>query len=83
MEELANPMTPALAAGAGVSAGMGSLLDPLLITFVLVVNAFIGGVQRLGAQRALRTLRSSAAVPIRVRRDGAEVTPAERGARRG
>ncbi|GAA1255915.1 hypothetical protein GCM10009609_18880 [Pseudonocardia aurantiaca] len=74
MEELANPMTPALAAGAGVSAGMGSLLDPLLITFVLVVNAFIGGVQRLGAQRALRTLRSSAAVPIRVRRDGAEVS---------
>jgi cation-transporting ATPase I len=74
MEELANPMTPALAAGAGVSAGMGSLLDPLLITFVLVVNAFIGGVQRLGAQRALRTLRTSAAVPIRVRRDGAEVS---------
>jgi cation-transporting ATPase I len=73
MEELANPLTPALAAGAGVSAATGSILDPLLITTVLAVNALIGGVQRVGAQRALRTLRHSSASRVHVRRGEAEV----------
>ncbi|GAA3050959.1 cation-translocating P-type ATPase [Pseudonocardia yunnanensis] len=73
LEELANPLTPALAAGAGVSAATGSILDPLLITTVLAVNALIGGVQRVGAQRALRTLRKSSAARVHVRRGESDV----------
>ncbi|MEN3268047.1 MAG: cation-transporting P-type ATPase [Pseudonocardia sp.] len=73
IEELANPLTPALAAGAGVSAATGSILDPLLITIVLAVNALIGGVQRVGTQRALRTLRHSSASRVHVRRGESEV----------
>jgi cation-transporting ATPase I len=72
VEELANPITPALAAGAGVSAAGGSIVDPLLITGVLAVNALIGGMQRVGAQKALRTLLHSSAAPVRVRRGESE-----------
>ncbi|MCE3551353.1 cation-translocating P-type ATPase [Pseudonocardia sp. RS11V-5] len=72
MEELANPVTPALGAGAGISAAMGSLLDPLLILGVLAVSALIGGGQRVGAQRALRTLRHGTATRVRVRRHDSE-----------
>ncbi|MFR9805493.1 HAD-IC family P-type ATPase [Pseudonocardia sp. RS010] len=72
VEELANPVTPVLGAGAGISAVTGSLLDPLLILGVLAVNGLIGGVQRVGAQRALRTLQRSSAVRVRVRRRGGE-----------
>lgn len=76
MEELANPLTPALATGAGLSASTGSVLDPVLIGLTLGLNALIGGVQRLGAQRSLRELTQTSAAPIRVRRNGreAEVT---------
>jgi cation-transporting ATPase I len=35
LEELANPLTPALAAGAGISASTGSALDALMISTVL------------------------------------------------
>ena len=71
-EELANPLTPVLATGAGLSAATGSALDALLITTVVVVNALIGGVQRVTANRALRTLRSTSVQPVRVRRAGVE-----------
>jgi cation-transporting ATPase I len=73
VEELANPITPALAAGAGVAAAGGSIVDPLLITAVLAVNALIGGVQRVGAHKALRTLGRSSAARVRVRRGESEV----------
>ncbi|HEY0690391.1 MAG TPA: HAD-IC family P-type ATPase [Kribbella sp.] len=76
MEELANPVTPTLAAGAGLSASAGSILDPLLISAVLGLNALIGGVQRLDAQRALRTLTRSSAIPVTVRRQGRQGTAA-------
>jgi cation-transporting P-type ATPase I len=68
LEELANPITPALAGGAGVSAATGSLLDPLLIITVLAVNALIGAAQRVSAQRALRTLRRHSASRVSVKR---------------
>ncbi|MCE0763239.1 HAD-IC family P-type ATPase [Pseudonocardia kujensis] len=72
MEELANPITPALGAGAGISAATGSFLDPLLILGVLAVSALIGGGQRVGAQRALRTLHRGTATRVRVRRRDSE-----------
>ncbi|WP_449066605.1 P-type ATPase, partial [Planomonospora algeriensis] len=69
-QELANPLTPALAAGAGMSALIGSVLDALLIGGVTVVSAFVGGAQRVRADRALRRLTEDSAVPVRLRRPG-------------
>ncbi|HEX2301243.1 MAG TPA: HAD-IC family P-type ATPase, partial [Pseudonocardiaceae bacterium] len=73
-EELANPLTPALAAGAGISASVGSAVDALMITGVLGVNALIGGAQRLGAERALRALGNDSAALVRLRREGVHST---------
>ncbi len=69
-EELANPLTPALGAGAGLAAAVGSTLDAALIGGVVVVNSLVGGVQRLGADRAVRQLAEHASVPVRLLRDG-------------
>lgn len=71
-EELANPLTPALAAGAGISASVGSIADAVMISGVLGVNALIGGAQRLRVDRALRELGDTSASQVRLRRDGAQ-----------
>jgi cation-transporting ATPase I len=68
LQELANPLTPALAGGAAVSAAAGSLIDPLLIATVLVLNGLIGGAQRVRAQHSLGALRQATATLVRVRR---------------
>ncbi|MFD0742629.1 HAD-IC family P-type ATPase [Phytohabitans flavus] len=73
-EELANPLTPALAAGAGLSAAVGSTLDAALIAGVVLINSIVGGVQRLGADRAVRQLARHASVPVPLLRDGERVT---------
>ncbi|MDP9862727.1 MULTISPECIES: HAD-IC family P-type ATPase [Streptosporangium] len=73
VEELANPLTPVLAAGAGVSAVVGSVSDSVLIGTVLVVNALIGGGQRFAADRALHRLTESVAARVRLRRPHASV----------
>ncbi|OUC95602.1 cation-translocating P-type ATPase [Streptosporangium minutum] len=72
-QELANPLTPVLAAGAGVSAVVGSLADSALIGTVLIVNALIGGGQRFAADRALHRLTEAVAVRVRLRRPHANV----------
>ncbi|WP_182884384.1 cation-translocating P-type ATPase [Microbispora sp. H10885] len=68
VEELANPLTPALATGAGISAMVGSMLDAVLIGGVMIVNAFLGGVQRFKADQALHRLTESTEVLVRLRR---------------
>lgn len=72
IEELDNPLTPALAAGAGVSAVMGSIMDAALISAVLGGNAVMSGFQRVRADRALRRLVDLSAVRVRLRRPGEE-----------
>jgi cation-transporting ATPase I len=72
LEELANPLTPALASGAGMSAASGSISDAALIGTVMGVNALIGGIQLVGADRALRRLLDASAVRVRLRRGGTE-----------
>jgi cation-transporting ATPase I len=67
-EELANPLTPALAAGAGISALVGSVLDAVLIGSVMMINALLGGVQRSRVDRALNRLTEATAVRVRLRR---------------
>ncbi len=54
--ELHDPLTPVLAVGSAASAILGSVLDALLVVGALDLNALIGGVQRLRAERALSGL---------------------------
>ncbi|MFG1948390.1 HAD-IC family P-type ATPase [Nonomuraea sp. NPDC048826] len=68
VRELANPLTPVLAAGAGLSAVVGSVLDAGLIGGVMVTDAVLGGAQRRGADRALHRLSDLTTVTVRVRR---------------
>jgi cation-transporting ATPase I len=69
-DELAGPLTPALTAGAGVSASLGSIADAMMIMFVLGLNAVIGGAQRVAANRELRQLLDTSALRVRLRRNG-------------
>jgi cation-transporting ATPase I len=68
VKELANPLTPVLAAGAGLSAAFGSVLDTVLILGVIGVDALLGGAQRRRTGRALRRLTATTAVRVRMRR---------------
>ncbi|WGD43397.1 cation-translocating P-type ATPase [Streptomyces cathayae] len=70
VEELANPLTPVLAIGGGVSAALGSVLDAVLIGGVLGVDALVGGVQRQQADSAAERLVEATSVRVRVRRPG-------------
>ena len=72
LEGLANPLTPALATGAGMSAVSGSVTDAALIGAVMMADAIVGGIQRVGADRALRRLIDESAVRVRVRRGSEE-----------
>ncbi|QTD96839.1 cation-translocating P-type ATPase [Streptomyces cyanogenus] len=54
--ELQDPLTPVLAVGSAASALLGSVVDALLVVGALDLNALVGGVQRLRAERALSGL---------------------------
>ncbi|MBD0840591.1 cation-translocating P-type ATPase [Streptomyces sp. TRM68416] len=54
--ELDDPLTPVLAVGSAASAILGSAVDALLVVGALDLNALVGGVQRLRAERALSGL---------------------------
>lgn len=69
-EELANPLTPILAIGGGISAALGSVLDAVLIGGVLGVDALVGGVQRQQADQAAERLVEATSAQVRVRRPG-------------
>ncbi|WP_406077832.1 HAD-IC family P-type ATPase [Micromonospora sp. NBC_00858] len=72
VDELANPLTPVLAAGAVLSASFGSLVDAALVGGVVGGSAMIGAVHERNTERSLAELLSRSAVTARVRRDGAE-----------
>lgn len=71
-QELANPMTPILSAGAALSAMVGSVADAALIGGALGLNAGIGGVQGYRTERAVLALERREERPVRVVRDGQE-----------
>ncbi|MFJ1967547.1 HAD-IC family P-type ATPase [Streptomyces sp. NPDC087903] len=50
--ELDDPLTPVLAVGSAASAILGSAVDALLVVGALDLNALVGGIQRLRAERA-------------------------------
>ncbi|MFY1688947.1 HAD-IC family P-type ATPase [Plantactinospora sp. WMMB782] len=72
VEELANPLTPVLAGGAGLSAAVGSMADAALVGGVIGLTALIGAAHRVNTERSLTELLSRSAVTARVRRDGTE-----------
>ncbi|GAB3270717.1 cation-translocating P-type ATPase [Sinomonas notoginsengisoli] len=71
-EELNNPLTPILGAGAALSAAIGAVVDAGLVAAVALASAVIGGVQRSRTDRALEDLLSKSALTARVLRDDAE-----------
>lgn len=74
-DELFNPLAPMLAAGAGLSAAVGSFGDAAMVGGVVVLNSLIGGVQRFRTERRIRELSRAARRRALVRRgsDVAEV----------
>lgn len=54
--ELDDPFTPVLVVGATAQALLGSAVDAFLVITAVAVNALVGGVQRLRAERALSAL---------------------------
>ncbi|MEU4476683.1 HAD-IC family P-type ATPase [Micromonospora sp. NPDC023966] len=72
VDELSNPLTPVLAAGAVLSATFGSLVDAALVGGVVGGSALIGAVHQHNTERSLAELLSRSAVTARVLRDGAE-----------
>ncbi|WBB78297.1 heavy metal translocating P-type ATPase [Micromonospora sp. WMMD882] len=72
VDELANPLTPVLAAGAALSAAFGSLVDAALVGGIVGGSALVGAVHQRNTERALAELLSRSAVTARVRRDGVE-----------
>jgi cation-transporting ATPase I len=73
VEELANPMAPILAVGAGLSILAGAFTDAALVTATLAVNGVFGGAQRYHIEKALRQLSRTEERKIRLRRDGAVI----------
>lgn len=71
--ELMNPLTPLLAAGAGLSAVVGSLDDAALVASVVGLNALVGGVQKFNTERALKRLERHEVVRATVLRRGTPV----------
>ena len=59
--ELANPLTPVLALGAGLSAAVGSATDAALVGGVVVANAAVSGGQRVRTELSIAT-------PLRMQR---------------
>ncbi|MER6530166.1 cation-translocating P-type ATPase [Streptomyces sp. NPDC001508] len=55
-DELHDPLTPVLAVGSAASAILGSVVDALLVLGALDLNALVGGIERLRAERAVSGL---------------------------
>jgi cation-transporting ATPase I len=69
-EELFSPLAPLLAAGAGLSAAVGSIADAAMVGSVVGFNAFIGGVQRFSTEQKLQNLARTDRRRAIVRREG-------------
>ncbi|MGR4880798.1 HAD-IC family P-type ATPase [Streptomyces sp. LARHCF249] len=72
VEELSNPLTPILAAGAALAAAVGSRTDAALVAAITASSALVGGFQRVRTDQALAELFARSAIGARVRRAGRE-----------
>ncbi|MFF3336289.1 HAD-IC family P-type ATPase [Streptomyces sp. NPDC002888] len=75
--ELDDPLTPVLAVGSAAEAILGSVVDALLVVGALDLNALVGGVQRLRAERALAGLFAQQKQKARVAEEDARDSAAE------
>ncbi|MGW1608103.1 HAD-IC family P-type ATPase [Streptomyces sp. NPDC002285] len=73
--ELDDPLTPVLAVGSAAEAILGSMVDALLVIGALDLNALVGGVQRMRAERALSGLLAKQKQKARVTTEEAESQP--------
>jgi cation-transporting P-type ATPase I len=73
LAELANPLTPILGVGAGLSALAGSAVDAAIVSSLIGINTLVGGFQRLHTERAVGALLRASAQESVVRRDGRDV----------
>lgn len=69
-DELFNPLAPLLAAGAGLSAAVGSTADAVMVGGVVFLNAIVGGVQRFSTEQKLQALARTERRRATVRREG-------------
>lgn len=69
-DELFSPLAPLLAAGAGLSAAVGSVMDAAMVGGVMGFNAVVGGLQRFVTERKLRLLARTDKRRAIVLRDG-------------
>jgi cation-transporting ATPase I len=78
VDELSNPLTPVLVAGAGLSAAVGSVVDAALVGGVVGLSSAVGAAHRVATERSLAALLARSAVTARVRRAGSTtVLPAD------
>ncbi|KUL40810.1 cation-translocating P-type ATPase [Streptomyces regalis] len=73
--ELDAPLTPVLAVGSAAEAILGSVVDALLVVGALDLNALVGGVQRMRAERALSGLLAKQKQKARVTTEEPEPEP--------
>ncbi|MFF4357392.1 HAD-IC family P-type ATPase [Streptomyces sp. NPDC001604] len=73
--ELDDPLTPVLAVGSAAEAILGSVVDALLVVGALDLNALVGGVQRLRAERALSRLLAEQKPKARVTEEETSTEP--------
>lgn len=74
LDELRNPLTPLLAAGAGLAAVTGSFTDAILVAGVTGANTVIGASQRLRTEVQLDRLLRASVLAVTVRRGGQGMT---------
>ncbi|HMJ11419.1 MAG TPA: HAD-IC family P-type ATPase [Polyangiaceae bacterium] len=68
--EMLNPLAPLLAAGAGLSAVVGSAADAGMVGGVVLLNGVVGGVQRFLTERKIKDLTRTAIRRAIVLRNG-------------
>ncbi|MGW3117734.1 HAD-IC family P-type ATPase [Streptomyces sp. NPDC001107] len=73
--ELDDPLTPVLAVGSAAEAILGSVVDALLVVGALDLNALVGGIQRLRAERALSKLLAEQKPKARVTEEETSAEP--------
>lgn len=70
LQEVQNPLTPVLAAGAAVSAVVGSLTDAAIVGTVIGFNGLIGGIERYNAEKAIAKMATRDLEFVDTLRDG-------------
>ncbi len=69
-QQISNPMNLLLLAAVGTSLSIGHLLDAIIVSTIVLINASIGFIQGFRAERAMASIRQLATPTATVVRDG-------------